>query len=188
MTLLGIVLDTLHDKTTLEYAHAINLYGLLCIDTNRATEAVEPLQQGLKIREKLLGPEHPRVAVSFSNLGMCYTEIGPPMLDEAMKSLEKSLTIRLKSDPDMVGNTYSNMSSLYLRMRQPNQAEATLAKCPSLKDMNDNIFLRTDNPRFSRLQSPPHCIVYWPPRLTRVAVICFYYPESELPRGGYKTL
>ncbi|KAF8533574.1 hypothetical protein BDD12DRAFT_897322 [Trichophaea hybrida] len=138
--LLNVVLDSLHDKTTLEYARAVNLYGLLCIDTNQATAAVEHIQQGLWIREELLGHEHPRVAISLSNLGMCYTEIGPPKLDEAMESLEKSLAIRLKSDPGMVGNTYSNMSSLYLRMRQPDQAEAILAKCPSLKDMNDVSF------------------------------------------------
>lgn len=41
------------------------------------------------------------------------------------------------------------MASTLLRMGKPDGAEEMLARCPSLKDFDDETFLSTGNPRFS---------------------------------------
>ncbi|KAL8824919.1 MAG: hypothetical protein Q9170_008000 [Blastenia crenularia] len=41
------------------------------------------------------------------------------------------------------------MSSLLLRMGKADEAEEILKRCPPLKDVTDETFLKTGNPRFS---------------------------------------
>lgn len=148
--LLDVAIEITDDKSSLSYARSINLYANCCVDTNLAHKAYELYSEALRIRETSYGAEHPRVAVSHSNLGMCCTELDQIKFSEGLQHLEKSLEIRMKVDPAMIGNTYSNMASLLLRMGKPNEAEKALASCPSLKDMSDETFLKLDNPRFSR--------------------------------------
>lgn len=87
------------------------------------------------------------IASSLSNVALAYTELGD--LEQAAFYHEQAIALRTISQPDRLGNSYSNMSSLLLRMGRPDDAEAMLRKCPSLKDFTDDTFLRTDNPRFS---------------------------------------
>ena len=70
-------------------------------------------------------------------------------LDRAYYMHQKAIDIRLRTQSDRIGNSYSNMSSLLLRMGKPDEAEEMLKSCPSLKDFTDETFLRTGNPRFS---------------------------------------
>lgn len=56
---------------------------------------------------------------------------------------------RLRNDTGLIGNSYSNISSLYLQMGNPTEAEVYLFKCPSLKDCTDDTFLSKNNPRFA---------------------------------------
>lgn len=81
------------------------------------------------------------------NLGLAYTELGE--LDKARDCLQQSIDIRLMRNSDRIGNSYSNMASLLLRMGKPDEAEEMLKRCPSLKDFSDETFLKTGNPRFS---------------------------------------
>ncbi|KAL9113509.1 MAG: hypothetical protein Q9187_007602 [Circinaria calcarea] len=58
------------------------------------------------------------------------------------------MDIRLRTSSDHIRNSYSNIAST-LRMSKADDAEEMLARCPSLKNFNDETFLRSGNPRFS---------------------------------------
>ncbi|KAK4235372.1 hypothetical protein C8A03DRAFT_36778 [Achaetomium macrosporum] len=140
-------ISTFEDTTTLAYASAIDLGGLIDLDLTRAADALEPFKRALEIRKALLGPEDPFIAYSLNNIALAYTEMGE--LDLAYAAHEEAIRLRLKANSDRIGNSYSNMSSLLLRMGRPDKAEEMLARCPSLKDFTDETFLATNNPRFS---------------------------------------
>jgi tetratricopeptide (TPR) repeat protein len=146
--MVSLALQSITEKESLDYARLINLLGLLHLDMNRPTDALECFTRGLKIRETILDPDAALLTSSYSNLGLAYTELAD--FENALEYSNKALGIRLRTDSDKVGNSYSNISSCLLRMGKPDEAEDTLAKCPSLKDMKDEAFLRTTNPRFSR--------------------------------------
>lgn len=78
---------------------------------------------------------------------LAYTEMGD--LDLAHQAHTEAIRLRLQTKSDRIGNSYSNMSSLLLRMGRPDEAEEVLARCPSFKDFTDETFLNTGNPRFS---------------------------------------
>ncbi|KAK4116309.1 TPR-like protein [Canariomyces notabilis] len=135
------------DTTTLAYASALDLGGLIDLDLARAAHALEPFKRALDIRKARLGPEDPFIAYSLNNIALVYTEMGE--LDLAYAAHQEAIRIRLQANSDRIGNSYSNMASLLLRMGSPDEAEEMLAKCPSLKDFTDETFLNTGNPRFS---------------------------------------
>ncbi|VUC30930.1 unnamed protein product [Clonostachys rosea] len=135
------------DKTSLEYASAIDLSGLIDLDLAQPSVAIEAFKQALQIRKTALGPEDPFIAYSLNNVALAHTEMGE--LDLAYAAHEEAIRLRLKANSDRIGNSYSKMSSLLLRMNRPDEAEEMLARCPSLKDFTDETFLKTGNPRFS---------------------------------------
>ena len=135
------------DKTSLEYASAIDLGGLIDLDLAQPVKALEPFTRALEIRKARLGPEDLFIAYSLNNIALAYTEMGE--LDLAFTTHHEAIHLRLKANSDRIGNSYSNVSSLLLRMGRPDEAEEMLARCPSLKDFTDETFFNTDNPRFS---------------------------------------
>jgi tetratricopeptide (TPR) repeat protein len=140
-------ISTFEDTTTLAYASAIDLGGLIDLDLARASHALGPFKRGLEIRKARLGPEDPFIAYSLNNIALAYTEMNE--LDLAHAAHTEAINLRLQAKSDRIGNSYSNMASLLLRMGQPDAAEEMLARCPSLKDFTDETFLATGNPRFS---------------------------------------
>lgn len=134
-------------KDTLAYASAIDLRGLIHLDICHLTAALEAFEEAFKIRTKILPDGHALLAASQVNIGLALTELGE--LGKAQEYLQQSINIRLMHNSDRIGNSYSNMASLLLRMGRVDQAEAMLKSCPSLKDFSDETFLRTENPRFS---------------------------------------
>ncbi|RKK17490.1 hypothetical protein BFJ66_g1037 [Fusarium oxysporum f. sp. cepae] len=140
-------ISTFQDKTSLEYASAIDLGGLIALDLAQPARALEPFTRALEIRKASLGPEDPFIAYSLNNIALAYTEMGE--LDLSFTAHQEAIRLRLKANSDRIGNSYSNMSSLLLRMGRPDEAEEMLARCPSLKDFTDETFLNTGNPRFS---------------------------------------
>jgi len=135
------------DTTTLAYASGIDLGGLLDLDLTESERALVPFQKALEIRKACLGPEDPFIAYSLNNIALAYTEMNELQL--AYAAHEEAIALRLKANSDRIGNSYSNMSSLLLRLGRPDEAEEMLARCPSLKDFTDETFLKTGNPRFS---------------------------------------
>ncbi|KAF2791049.1 TPR-like protein [Melanomma pulvis-pyrius CBS 109.77] len=140
-------LETFEDKSTLSYASAVDLSGLLELDMNNPEKALISFEKAFEIRKRLLGSTDGMVASSLNNIALAYTEMG--VLDKAFATHEEAIEIRLRTSSDRIGNSYSNMSSLLLRMNKPDEAEEMLKRCPSLKDFTDETFIRTGNPRFS---------------------------------------
>lgn len=140
-------LDKFLDKTTLAYASAVDLSGLIDLDLTNSSKALEAFQIALEIRKSKLGADDPFIAFSLNNIALAYTEMGE--LDQAYEVHQRAIDIRLRTQNDRIGNSYSNMSSLLLRMGRPDEAEDMLKRCPSLKDFTDDTFLKTGNPRFS---------------------------------------
>lgn len=143
------------DKVSLAYASAVDLSGLIDLDMNQPNDALKPFTQALEIRKEISGSERdPLVASSLNNLALAYTELGE--LEKAHGLHKEAISIRLEGNSDRIGNSYSNMSSLLLRMGQPDAAEEMLRRCPSLQQYftgaaaDESKFLETcENPRFS---------------------------------------
>jgi len=140
-------ISTFSDTTTLEYASAIDLGGLLDLDLAQAARALPPFKQALEIRKARLGPEDPFIAYSLNNIALAYTEMGELQL--AYEAHEEATRLRLEANSDRVENSYSNWSCLLLRMGKPDDAEEMMARCRSLKGLTDEAFLATGNPRYS---------------------------------------
>jgi tetratricopeptide (TPR) repeat protein len=147
--LVDMALSIIADKNGLVYGRAMNLLGLIYLDINRPRKALDSFLTGLGIREKLLNSEDGFVASSLSNVGLAYTELGD--FEKSIEYQQKAIDIRLKTNSNMIGNSYSNMASCLLRMGKVDDAEEMLMRCPSLKNMTDESFLRSDNLRFTRL-------------------------------------
>lgn len=137
-------IETFPDTSTLAYASAVDLQGLIDMDLNNPVLALASFQKALDIRQTLTSTEDPLVASSINNLALAHTEMGN--LGDAYESHERALEIRLKFQPNRVKHTYTNLSSLFLRM---GKAEEWMKKCPSLKEFTDEAFIKTGNPRFS---------------------------------------
>lgn len=114
---------------------------------NDPEKALLSFESALEIRSKRLSPDDPLIASSLVNIALSYTEMGE--LDKAYTTHQEAIDIRLRTQSDRIGNSYSNLSSLLLRMGKPDEAEEILMKCPSLKDFTDDTFLNSGNPRFS---------------------------------------
>ncbi|KAL8915671.1 MAG: hypothetical protein Q9172_006778 [Xanthocarpia lactea] len=142
-----VALRNLEEKSTLAFASAVELQGLIEMDLNNQASALDSFTRALNIRTALLGPDDPFIAASLNTLGIVHTELGN--LAEAHSYHEKAIDIRLRTNSDRIGNSYSNMSSLLLRMDKADEAEEMLKRCPSLKDFTDDTFLNTGNPRFA---------------------------------------
>ena len=125
----------------------MDLLGLLHLDNAQATKAMTQFQEALRIRQNLLGPDDAFIASSLNNIGIAYTEMNN--LTQAFAFHQRAIDIRLRTNSDRIGNSYSNMASTLLRMGKADEAEEMLARCPSLKDFNDETFLKSGNPRFS---------------------------------------
>ncbi|KAG9254828.1 P-loop containing nucleoside triphosphate hydrolase protein [Emericellopsis atlantica] len=146
-TMVEQAISTFQVSTGLYYASAIDLSGLILLDLAQPAQALNPFMHALEIRKAILGPEDPFVAYSQNNVALAYTEMGE--LELAFAAHQEAIRLRLKANSDRIGNSYSNMSSLLLRMGRPEEAEEMLSRCPSLKDFTDETFLSTGNPRFS---------------------------------------
>lgn len=140
-------ISTFSDFTTLEYASAIDLGGLLDLDLAQPARALAPFQQALEIRKARLGPEDPFIAYSLNNVALAYTETGE--LQKAYEAHEEATRLRLEANSNRIDNSYSNMSCLLLRMGKPDEAEEVMARCRLLKGLTDDAFLATGNPRYS---------------------------------------
>lgn len=128
-------------------AQGIDLGGLIDLDLAQPAKALEPFTCALEIRKTRLGSEDPFIAYSLNNVALAYTEIGE--LDLAYTAHQEAVRLRLKANSNRIGNSYSNISSLLLRMGRPDEAEEMLARCPTFKEFTDKTFLSTGNPRFS---------------------------------------
>ncbi|PYH93879.1 TPR-like protein [Aspergillus ellipticus CBS 707.79] len=142
-----IALQSFSDTGSLAYASAVDLQGLIDLDICHPKTALAAFGKAYELHSAILSGEDAFLAANLVNFGLALTELGD--LDEARDFLQKSIDIRLKHNSDGIGNSYSNMSSLLLRMEKADEAEEMLKRCPSLKNFTDATFLKTGNPQFS---------------------------------------
>jgi len=140
-------LETLEEKDSLMYASATMLHGLIELDTNNVQKALESFLLAFSIRQPIMDPDDAFIASSLNALSIAYTELGD--FNKAVETGQQAIEIRLRTKSDRIGNSYSNMASLLMRMGKADEAEEMLKRCPSLKDFTDETFLQTGNPRFS---------------------------------------
>ncbi|KAL3312688.1 Kinesin light chain 1 [Cichlidogyrus casuarinus] len=97
-----------------DQAHILNMLALVYKDQNKHSEAAETLNQVLKIREKILGPNHPAVAASLNNLSVLYAKINH--FSEAEPLCRRALQIReslLGPEHLDVAKQLNNLALLY---------------------------------------------------------------------------
>jgi tetratricopeptide (TPR) repeat protein len=140
-------LEKFSDRTSLAYASATDLHGLIELDICHPGKALESFEKAYCLRRAILAEDDAFLAANLVNLGLAYTELGD--LEKAHDFLQRSIDIRLRCNSDRIGNWYSNMASLLIRMGRADDAEEMLRRCPSLKVFTDETFLKTGNPRFS---------------------------------------
>jgi len=117
---------------------------MILLDTQRLPAALDAFLIGLQIREETVRPDDALLASSFNAISLVYTEMN--MLDKAVEYGNRAIGIRLRTQSDMIGNSYSNMSSTLLRMGKPDAAEEMLSRCPAFKDFTAET---CGNPRFA---------------------------------------
>ncbi|KAI9763732.1 MAG: hypothetical protein M1840_009129 [Geoglossum simile] len=148
LPLMSIVLQQISDRDLHTYARAADLLGLLQLDTNRPSEALSNFITGLHIRQVFPTTESGDLASSLNHVSLAFTELRD--WGKAAEFQKKALDIRLATDSPLLGNSYSNMSSILLGMGKPDEAEEMLGRCPSLQaSMNGESGPHTYNPRFS---------------------------------------
>lgn len=142
-----IALEKFPEQGSLALASALDLQGLINLDICRPAAALAAFEEAYKARTRILSDDDAFLAANQVNLGLAFTELGE--LDKAFDCLQRSIEIRIMHNSDQIGNSYSNMASLLLKMGKADEAEEMLKRCPSLKDFSDETFLKTGNPRFS---------------------------------------
>lgn len=145
--MIQVALHHFQDKDGLAYASALDLRGLISLDTGYPLAALEDCTAALVMRQKVLDPGEALIASSLNNVGLAYTETNN--LPLASNFLDQAIELRLRSKSDRIGDSWANMSSTLLRFGRADEAEATLFRSPSLKDFNEESFLYNANPRSS---------------------------------------
>ena len=106
--LVDVALETFENKTTLAFASATDLSGLIDLDMNNPAKALIPFNSALSVRQGRLSPDDPLIASSLNNIALAYTEMEE--LDEAYATHQRAIDIRLRTQSDRIRNSYSNMS------------------------------------------------------------------------------
>lgn len=145
--LIQVAFQHFPDKDGLAYAGALDLRGLICLGTNHPARALENFTAALLMRQQLLGPDDALIGSSLNNLGLAYTETND--LSQAKNFHDQAIDLRLRTNSERIGDSYSNMSSTLLRLGRPNEAEDMLFRRASCKDFDDETDLDAGNPRFS---------------------------------------
>mmetsp|Transcript_25109 Transcript_25109/g.22153 ORF Transcript_25109/g.22153 Transcript_25109/m.22153 type:complete len:169 (+) Transcript_25109:1135-1641(+) len=91
--------------------------------------------KGLDIRNEIFGPEHVDTASSYNALGslFCDTE----NYKKALEYHEKALAIRIPkvgAEHMLVGRSYYNMSTPYMKLNQIDKAKECILKCIQIRE------------------------------------------------------
>jgi CHAT domain-containing protein len=105
-------------------AEQLNQQVIQLYNQGQYKAAIPLLERALTIQEKVLGSEHPDVALSLNNLATLYQNMGN--YSQAKPLFQRALTIREKvlgqEHPD-VATSLNNLALLYQNMGNYNQAE-----------------------------------------------------------------
>ena len=110
----GSLVAAAHAQTADDDPAALDAEGMRLYQAGKYAEAIEIAKRLLAIAEKALGPNHPSVGTSLSNLALLYQAQGRH--GEAEPLYKRSLTIREKAlgpDHPDVGQSLDNLAKLY---------------------------------------------------------------------------
>ena len=111
----------------------LNDTGVLANFLGRYNKAIELLNKALDIDLKILGPDHPIVATSWSNLGHAWTN--KREYEKAIDYHEKSLASNLKTygpDHPTVAINWNNLGGAWKEKRKYDQAREYFEKALAL--------------------------------------------------------
>ncbi len=115
------------EKSQADQADVLNNKVMVLYEQGAYAEAIPLALQALTLRENLLGPKHPNVAVSLNNLGLLYASMGD--LYKAEKLYLRALDIlqtRLGSNHPHVAATLRNLETLYELMEEEKSDEEVI--------------------------------------------------------------
>ena len=124
-----------YSATTEHDANQLNEQAVVLYQQGRYQEAISLTQESLKIREKILGPDHTKVAVSLSNLAMMYSALDK--YDEALSMQQRAQAIFEKTlGPNHVDTTNSlrNLGKLYQQLGLYDQALLMLQRALMIRE------------------------------------------------------
>ena len=122
-----IILE-LKDRDTVEYATSINNMAGTCRLAGAHEQAVALFQEALEIHEKLGDRQSYAYASAHNNLSLAYQELG--QLSLAAAHLERALPLigNMPGRGHAVAVTYTNLSTLYHRMKEKDKAYQCIQK------------------------------------------------------------
>ena len=102
-------------------------YGAVLAVSGDLMGAHQLFEQALRLKEQALGPEHPDVAITLSNLALTSIRRGRP--DEALAAVNRALEIQKKhGDPDLfvLSNLHANRGDALAALGRYDEAEEEL--------------------------------------------------------------
>ncbi|CAF1214450.1 unnamed protein product [Adineta steineri] len=119
--LYSVLLEQTSDEG--EKAHYYVCLGYIKDDQGDYGKAIWYYEQGLKIQENTLPPNHSQLATSYNNIGRVYTNMGE--YSKALSFDKKALEIFLRtlpSDHPSLATSYNNVGNVYENMREYSKA------------------------------------------------------------------
>jgi tetratricopeptide (TPR) repeat protein len=124
-----------YDLASAESAELLNEAGLYCFERAQYAESVALFKRSLAIRERVLGSEHPEVAMSLSNLAALYDHQG--RYEEAEPLFKRALDIRERApEPDHldVALILNNLAGFYDHQSRYAEAEPLYERSLSIRE------------------------------------------------------
>ncbi|HEX7314388.1 MAG TPA: FxSxx-COOH system tetratricopeptide repeat protein [Pyrinomonadaceae bacterium] len=124
-----------HDLAFAESARLLNEAGNYCFERAQYAEAVALFKRALAIRERMLGAEHPDVAMSLSDLAAVYDHQG--RYAEAEPLFKRALAIHeqmLKSDNLNVALILNNLAGSYYYQGRYAEAEPLYERSLAIRE------------------------------------------------------
>lgn len=124
-----------YDLASVESAELLNEAGLYCFERAQYAESVALFKRSLVIRERVLGAEHPEVAMSLSNLAALYDHQG--RYEEAEPLFKRALDIRERApEPNQldVALILNNLAGFYDHQGRYAEAEPLYERSLSIRE------------------------------------------------------
>jgi tetratricopeptide (TPR) repeat protein len=103
-----------YQNNNIALAETYNNIALVHDGQGQYTKALDWLQRGLAINEKILGSDHPDTAKTYNNIGMVYSHKGDSA--NALRWFQKAAAIQERNQPDVNPNAaiaYHNIAEIY---------------------------------------------------------------------------
>jgi len=125
--------EATEDDRALQDARKLYQESLELQRAGNYNEALPLLESALRVRERILGPEHPEVATALNSLGVIYWRKGEPA--KAERLYRQALAIReaaLGPEHPMVAASINNLGILYMDRGEQAESETLFRRALSI--------------------------------------------------------